>query len=187
MLFRFLKCTTRCSPARTLASPGGAPARESTKTKPLAVMNEPRKCPVCGDAIIGRSDKKYCSTDCRFIANNKLKHQSESLLLSTNQALRKNRSIMKTLSPEGGTIVRKTILVKMGFDFRYFTSIFITERRQVYYLSYDFAFTPTYHNGKEKVLIVRVQPYMTAPDPWKYVRHSAPDAMPSDDSTHHRR
>lgn len=29
-----------------------------------------RKCPVCGEQIIGRADKIYCSVECRIFANN---------------------------------------------------------------------------------------------------------------------
>lgn len=133
-------------------------------------MSESRKCPVCGDILIGRSDKKYCSADCRFAAHNKLKQESEQLLLRTNKCLRKNRSILKSLSPEGMTVIRMNVLMNMGFEFQYFTSIYVNERRQVYYLSYDFGFTPIYHNGHKKVMIVKAQPYMISPDPWKYVR-----------------
>ncbi len=29
-----------------------------------------KKCPVCGEEIFGRSDKKFCSDDCRTYFNN---------------------------------------------------------------------------------------------------------------------
>lgn len=128
-----------------------------------------RTCPVCQSVLTGRMDKKYCSDQCRSLANNKNKMEAQRILLLTNQALRKNRTILKTLCPQGKATVRKEILVSMGFSFDAFTSIFLTQYKQVYYLCYDYGYTPIREGVIEKALIISRQEYMKDLNPWKLV------------------
>jgi endogenous inhibitor of DNA gyrase (YacG/DUF329 family) len=131
---------------------------------------ETRKCPVCNEIITGRTDKKYCSDQCRFIHNNKNKLTAEEPIIKGNMLLRKNRSILKTLCPEGRATVRKEVMDAMGYDFTMFSSLFMTSKKQLYYLCYDFGFTPIIDNGKEKALIISKQDYMNEWNPWKFVK-----------------
>ncbi|CAN5269700.1 hypothetical protein BH09BAC3_BH09BAC3_23650 [soil metagenome] len=132
-----------------------------------------RKCPVCGSPLTGRTDKKYCSDQCRYLENNKNKHDHERPILEINSKLRKNRSILKTLCPVGKATVRKEVLVAMGYDVSVFSSLFVTSKKQVYYLCYDYGFTPLHEGGVEKALIITRQEYMGAWDPWKFVKTKA--------------
>ena len=120
--------------------------------------------------IIRRTDKKYCSDQCRYLANNKAKIQSERPILDINKALRKNRSILKKLCPVGKAIVRKEVLDAMGYEVKVFSSLFVTSNKQIYYICYDYAFTPLMEHNVEKALIVNKQEYMNTWDPWKFVR-----------------
>ena len=128
-----------------------------------------KSCPVCGGAIVGRSDKIYCSDACRFRVNNAAKSESEKPILTTNAVLRKNRSILKSLCPEGTTMVLREVLISMGYNVGYFTSIYITQRRDVYYLCYDYGFTPLIKDGMARALIIRPD-NMVFRDPWQYVK-----------------
>lgn len=129
-----------------------------------------RKCPVCGNPIAGRTDKKYCSDQCRSIENNKNKINAEAPILEINRVLRKNRSILKTLCPFGQATVRKEILDSMGFDVKVFSTIFLTNKKQLYYFCYDYGFTPLIDKGVARALIVSKQPYMNEWNPWRYVK-----------------
>lgn len=93
--------------------------------------------------------------------------EAQRIIVDTNQVLRKNRTILKTLCPQGKSTVRKEVLIAMGFHTDHFTSIFITRQKQVYYLCYDFAYTPLLEGTIEKALIVSTQTYMKDLDPWK--------------------
>lgn len=128
-----------------------------------------RKCHTCGIPIYGRIDKRFCSDQCRYIENNKQKQQTEAIVLEMNIAMRKNRKILMTLCPKGRSVVRKEVLVTMGFRMDLFTALFVTTAKQIYYLCYDFGFTPLIERGIPKVLIVSRQPYMIPWDPWKYI------------------
>ncbi|WHZ07090.1 MAG: hypothetical protein OJF59_000843 [Cytophagales bacterium] len=128
-----------------------------------------RKCPVCGNPLTGRSDRKYCSDQCRYLENNKNKYDVERPILEINRRLRKNRAILKALCPIGKSTVRKEVMVAMGYDMTIFSSLFLTSKKQVYYLCYDYGFTPLKEKGVEKALIITKQDYMNTWDPWKFV------------------
>ncbi|HPH47543.1 MAG TPA: hypothetical protein PKU83_11060 [Chryseolinea sp.] len=128
-----------------------------------------RKCPICDSALIGRIDRKNCSDQCRYQGNNKNKYDFERPILEINSKLRRNRSILKTLCPAGKATVRKEVMLAMGYDITLFSSLFLTTKKQVYYLCYDYGFTPLKEKGVEKALIITKQEYMNTWDPWKFV------------------
>ena len=80
--------------------------------------------------------------------------------------------ILKTLSPVGKATVRKEVLDALGYDYNLFSSIFTTNSKQVYYICYDYAFTPLIEKTTPKVHIVKYQKYMKDWNPWKYVKSS---------------
>jgi hypothetical protein len=82
-------------------------------------------CPECGEKIIGRSDKKFCSDLCRNAYNNKLNTDATNFVRNINNALRKNT---------------RSHLFSEGFDFTYFTSIRKTQKGSVYHFVYDFGY-----------------------------------------------
>jgi len=116
-------------------------------------------CMACQKLFQGRIDKKYCSDDCRFTANNLKRRESAEakLIASVNSTLRKNRSILKNLNPEGKTTVRKEYLMLQGFDLRYHTHQFQTRQGNLYNFCYEYGYLLL---AEEKVLIVNWQPYM---------------------------
>ncbi|QQS50103.1 MAG: DUF2116 family Zn-ribbon domain-containing protein [Bacteroidota bacterium] len=100
-------------------------------------MNEKRNCPVCGDALTGRIDKKFCSDQCRNTFNNQAKGYSTGYVREINAILRKNRKILEDLNPNGKTKVHKSQLSRNGFDFNYFTNIYTTKSGNTYYFCYE--------------------------------------------------
>lgn len=122
-------------------------------------MDKTKACIQCGAAIAGRSDKRYCSDQCRHLSNNTIKQQSEGerRIHRVNAALRKNRSILRQLSPQGKTTIPRQYLELAGFDFRYLTQLYRTQRGNTYHLCYDYGYLLL---PEEKVLIVNWQPYM---------------------------
>ena len=119
--------------------------------------NELKKCLFCGERIIGRTDKKFCDPQCRNSYNNRIKRESEKLIININKILRKNRKILKQFNPEGKTTIRTEYLHKLEFDFRYFTHTFTTKNNNEYHFCYEYGY---YNIDEEKTLIVNWQPYM---------------------------
>ena len=118
-----------------------------------------RHCLECGKTLKGRVGKKYCDAGCKSAFHNRNKSFGEITISQTNQIIRHNRAILKTLSPQGKATVRKEVLEQMRYDFRYFSGIYKTSTN-VYYLVYDYAFAPIFEKDVEKALIVQKQDYM---------------------------
>jgi hypothetical protein len=133
---------------------------------------ENRICLSCEKPLKGRYDKRFCNDQCRSNFHNIYKRKNERIIAAVNRQIRKNRSILKTLCPDGKATVRKARLSDLGFSFQYFSSIYV-EGGLTYYFSYEFGFAPitqqshTDNQRVEKVLIVQYQEYMKGKfDPW---------------------
>ena len=101
-------------------------------------MTEEQKfCLECGEPLVGRADKKFCSDYCRNAYHNRLNRQSNAIIRHVNAKLKKNWRILSELNPEGKTKVRKSRLLDKGFDFEYFTGMYRTKKNDVYYYVYD--------------------------------------------------
>lgn len=104
-------------------------------------MNE-RKCLECGEKVIGRTDKKFCSDYCRNTYNNKVNKESKNLIRNINNRLRKNYKVLTELNKSGKTKVSLNKLYDRGFNFRFFTSIYTTKTGNTYYYVYDQGYLP---------------------------------------------
>lgn len=102
----------------------------------------PKTCPVCENKILGRADKKFCSDYCRNTYNNNLNKDSKNLVRNVNNLLRKNHRVLNELNPKEKTKTTKNRLVAKGFDFNYFTSIYVTKTGNTYYFVYDQGYLP---------------------------------------------
>jgi predicted nucleic acid-binding Zn ribbon protein len=96
-----------------------------------------KNCLECGEKIVGREDKKFCSDGCRNAYNNKMNKDSNNYMRNVNNKLRKNYRILSELNPEGKGKITKTKLLSKGFDFDYFTNILNTNTGNTYYFVYD--------------------------------------------------
>ncbi|MCU0339986.1 MAG: hypothetical protein MUE30_08880 [Spirosomaceae bacterium] len=101
----------------------------------------PKTCLECGEKIIGRSDKKFCSDLCRNAYNNRLNADANNLVRNINNALRKNRRILEQACHEDDKAkISKNALMREGFDFAYFTHIRPTQKGSTYYFVYEYGY-----------------------------------------------
>ena len=100
-------------------------------------MEEKRCCPVCGDPIIGRIDKRFCSDQCRNTFNKRKYINKSEMVKKINRTLKKNHTILEKLNKAGKTKIAQSKLLNEGFDFHYFTSIYKTQKGAEYHLVYD--------------------------------------------------
>ena len=96
-----------------------------------------KSCPECGDKIIGRSDKRFCSDACRNAHNNSLNKDGKNLVRNINNRIRKNYRILEALNAKEKTKVKKETLLKHGFNFKFFTGQYVTKTGSVYFYVYD--------------------------------------------------
>ncbi|MBQ0007019.1 MAG: hypothetical protein KBS57_06435 [Alistipes sp.] len=82
-----------------------------------------KTCPECGKNFNGRADKKFCSDECRCSYNDRLNRDRKKGIRWIDRILMKNYSILKECIKMGKTVTDVSYLLRMGFDFEYFTSI----------------------------------------------------------------
>jgi len=111
-----------------------------------------RYCLACKIQLIGRSDKKFCNDACRSFYNNQLNASALNYIRQINGVLKKNRSIMISLNPNGKTKVSKDDLIKLGFDFKYFTHTLKTSKGSSYLFCYEYGYLLINH---EEILLVK--------------------------------
>ena len=116
-----------------------------------------RSCPECGETIVGRVDKRFCSDQCRAMANNKLNSDTTRQMRNINNILRRNRRILVELNPNDKTTVHKRILNEAGFNFNYYTNIYKTRTGKTYYFCYDQGYLPL---DKEMFALVERKEYV---------------------------
>jgi len=97
-----------------------------------------KKCLDCGDVIHGRTDKKFCSDQCRNNFNNRLNRDSNNFVRNVHGLLRKNRRILADLYSENKKRVHKDALFALGYNFSFFTHII--ETSQGYKFQYCFEY-----------------------------------------------
>jgi predicted nucleic acid-binding Zn ribbon protein len=113
---------------------------------------EQRNCLECGEPLRGRADQKFCSDACRNAYNNKKLRGSTNYIRKINRILKKNYSILKELNYNDKTTTYKNTMVKLGFNFNYFTHIYKTRNGRIYYFCYDQGFSALENN---KFLLVK--------------------------------
>ncbi|MBK9224808.1 MAG: hypothetical protein IPO23_09685 [Flavobacterium sp.] len=96
-----------------------------------------KTCLECGEKIVGREDKKFCSDGCRNTYNNKINKDSTNFMRNINNKLRKNYRILSEINTEGKSKTTRAKLLSKGFDFEFFTNILETKTGNTYFFVYD--------------------------------------------------
>ncbi len=122
------------------------------------MKSDKRKCLYCNEILKGRSDKKFCSPDCKSAYHNQRTNIQEDYIKAINKQLRKNRSALKKACPWGKATVRKEFLKQMGMDFKHLTHTWRTENNNLYFFCYDYGYMQI--DDPKKVLIIQKQDYM---------------------------
>jgi predicted nucleic acid-binding Zn ribbon protein len=101
-----------------------------------------RHCLECGSEIQGRTDKRFCSPDCRATQYNRENRLKTNFMRNVNNILRKNRRILEKYNPDGKAKVAKSKLLEDGFKFSYFTNTYETRAGKIYYFCYEQGYLP---------------------------------------------
>ncbi len=94
-------------------------------------------CPECGKAIIGRSDKKFCSDECRSAFNNIKNRNTNNMMRKVNSTLKRNRDILLSFNPNGKANIAKSKLQSAGYNFNYHTNSYTTKTGKTYFFCYE--------------------------------------------------
>lgn len=97
-----------------------------------------RVCLDCGARLLGRSDKKFCSDQCRNNYNNRLNRDQNNYVRNVHAQLRRNRKILSDLYEDGHSRIHRDALIAQGFNFTFFTHL--VETREGLRWSYCFEY-----------------------------------------------
>ncbi|HEY0055852.1 MAG TPA: hypothetical protein VGB63_10880 [Pedobacter sp.] len=99
-----------------------------------------RICLDCSQPLKGRADKKFCDDQCRSNYNNRLKTADSDFVREVNTILRKNRTILQQLNPDGKTKISREKLLSKGFSFSYYTHLYQTQKGNIYHFCYEYGY-----------------------------------------------
>lgn len=102
-----------------------------------------KRCLDCGDIIHGRTDKKFCSDQCRNNYNNKLNRDTNNFVRNVHGLLRKNRRILSDLYSEGKVRIHKDALFALGYNFSFFTHMIESADGKLYHYCFEFGYKET--------------------------------------------
>lgn len=100
-----------------------------------------KQCMICGEEIVGRPDKRFCSDSCRSTFHNRQNSDQTNFIRNINNILRKNRRILASMNPDGKAYLHREKLMENGFNFRYFTNEYVTQKGVTYRFVYDQGYT----------------------------------------------
>lgn len=104
----------------------------------MPVLNE-RVCLECGERIVGRLDKRFCSDACRNQYHYQANNAPINYVRNVVNALKRNRRVLSELNtgPEGKTRVHRDKLVERGLNFMYHTNVHRTKAGNTYVFCFE--------------------------------------------------
>ena len=99
-----------------------------------------RVCRECGAPLTGRSDKKFCSSDCRTSWHNRNYSDMLRKAAAVNRVLMRNRKLISAVYEKGIRNISINDIRMAGFDRRYFTSVEKPPLRPSVYHCYEFSY-----------------------------------------------
>jgi len=100
-----------------------------------------KHCPICGDKVKGRSDKIFCSPDCKAVYHYNRSTQRDPITGPIDKILHRNWVVLQEQYELAGIkkfYVEKNKLQKDGFKPNYYTTSLTNSKNKVYYYIYNF-------------------------------------------------
>lgn len=113
-----------------------------------------RKCRLCKKQFTGRSDKIFCTIDCKNEYNVRLRRVTNQATKKIDEILHRNRSILLELMGKHKTQIKvdRIQLDLKKFSYKFYTSSSINKQGKTYFHIYDFSYMTF---SDQTVLIVR--------------------------------
>ena len=116
--------------------------------------NTQKSCKVCSKRIIGRTDKIFCSTDCKNHHHKVIHFETHKASMQIDACLHRNYTVLSELTQCGQsslTIQRNTLEMEK-FQFKYHTHIHVCSKGNTFFYVYDIAWRDF---SEHEILIVR--------------------------------
>lgn len=113
-----------------------------------------KKCKICEKSIKGRSDKIFCSSDCKNVYHKKLRYASKIAAIEINGYLKRNYGILLEVLGKNKTQIKvyRNILEKKKFHFKYHTHFQINSKNKTFFYVYDLAWMEF---SDDEILIIK--------------------------------
>lgn len=113
------------------------------------------RCRMCKSPMMGRSDKKFCSLECKNHYHIKLRQVTRKATHATDLRLHRNRSILLEIMGKKGIKkkVDKAVLEASKFNFELVTGYHMNSRNKMVNYVYDFSWSTF---SDRQVLITRL-------------------------------
>src|SRR5690554_2601598 len=113
-----------------------------------------RKCKICKKVLVGRSDKVFCSVECKNYYHRRLREVTNKAAFEIDLFLKRNRSILQELLGKDKRQIKvyRNVLEKKNFRFKYHTHTHTNSKGKVFHYIYDLAWMDF---SDDEVLIVR--------------------------------
>ncbi len=120
----------------------------------MAQINRP--CKLCKKPVFGRSDKIFCSTQCKSVYHIKLNKATSIATLQIDKILHRNRSsLLEILGKTTKSLkINREFLDAKKFNFDYFTHYHINSQNKMVHFVYDFSWMIF---SDQEILIKRIR------------------------------
>ncbi len=100
-----------------------------------------KQCKICKTKLVGRSDKKFCSVQCKNTYHAKLAAVTLDAAKKIDNILHRNRSILLELLGKHNKMLKipRLALDAKRFNFTYHTHIYVNAQQKTYHFVYDIA------------------------------------------------
>ena len=124
----------------------------------MPAANE-RVCLECGERIVGRLDKRFCSDACRNQYHYQANNAPINYVRNVVNALKRNRRVLRehNTGPEGKTRVHRDKLIERGFNFMYHTNVHRTKAGNTYVFCFEQGYLDL---GENWFMLVRRDEYL---------------------------
>ncbi|HRI01260.1 MAG TPA: hypothetical protein PK006_09440 [Saprospiraceae bacterium] len=97
-------------------------------------------CIFCKATLQGRSDKKFCSINCKNQYNYALRQTTKDEVKEIDAYLHRNREILSVIMGNYKKLLtQKVVLERAGFRFEYMTGIYHNKENKRFHYVYDYA------------------------------------------------
>lgn len=113
-----------------------------------------KKCKICNNRVVGRSDKLFCSIRCKNYYHTNLRRVTNKASEKIDDILHRNRSILLEITGKkrGRKKVDRILLERKKFRFNYLTHFHVNKEGKMFHWIYDFAWMSF---SNDTILIVR--------------------------------
>ena len=113
-----------------------------------------RLCIVCKKRVIGRSDKIFCSVNCKNYYHVNLRYVSSKAAKRINEYLKRNHGILLEILGKHKTKIKvnRIILADKKFRFKYHTHTHLNSKGKLFYYIYNLAWMEF---SDDEILVVR--------------------------------